>query len=75
MSSKIPDTIAREIIDCRGFPTIEVDIWVDGEFLGRANVPADGSTEKREAVELRDGGERWGGQGTIKAIMVATLGS
>ena len=75
MSSKITDLIAREIIDCRGFPTVEVDIWVDGEFSGRADVPAGRSTGKREAVELRDGGERWGGQGTIKAIMVATLGS
>lgn len=48
---------------------------MDGEFFGRANVPADRSTEKREAVELRDGGERWGGQGTIKTVMVATPGS
>jgi len=68
MSSKITDLKAREIIDCRGFPTVEVDIWVDGEFSGRADVPAGRSTGKREAVELRDGGKRWGGQGTIKAV-------
>jgi enolase len=54
MSSKIPDAIAREIIDCRGFPTIEVDIWVDGEFFGRANVHPDRSTEKRSSKVHRE---------------------
>lgn len=68
MKSTITDVIAREIIDCRGFPTVEVDIWVDGEFSGRADVPSGRSTGKREAVELRDGGDRWGGRGTIKAV-------
>ena len=68
MASKITDLLAREIIDCRGFPTLEVDIWVDGEFSGRADVPSGRSTGKREAVELRDGGKRWGGHGTLKAV-------
>lgn len=68
MIFKISDIRAREIIDCRGFPTVEVDIFVDGELRGRADVPAGRSTGKREAVELRDGGERWGGQGVKGAV-------
>jgi enolase len=68
MTHRVSDIKAREIIDCRGFPTVEVDVWVDGEFSGRADVPAGRSTGKREAVELRDGGKRWGGQGTLKAV-------
>ncbi|HLF82095.1 MAG TPA: phosphopyruvate hydratase [Anaerolineales bacterium] len=68
MPSQISDIRAREIIDCRGFPTVEVDVWVNGELAGRAAVPAGRSTGKREAVELRDGGARWGGMGTQKAV-------
>jgi enolase len=68
MVFKISDIQAREIIDCRGFPTVEVDVWVNDEFCGRADVPAGRSTGKREAVELRDGGKRWGGQGTTVAV-------
>jgi enolase len=68
MPSQISDIRAREIIDCRGFPTVEVDVWVNGELAGRAAVPAGRSTGKREAVELRDGGPRWGGMGTQKAV-------
>jgi enolase len=65
---KITNIHAREIIDCRGFPTVEVDVWINGEFSGRADVPSGRSTGKREATELRDGGKRWGGQGTQKAV-------
>jgi enolase len=68
MSLKISDIKAREIIDCRGFPTVEVDIFVDGELRGRADVPTGRSTGKREALELRDGGVRWGGQGVRDAV-------
>jgi enolase len=68
MEFKITDVKAREIIDCRGFPTVEVDIWINGEMCGRADVPAGRSTGKREAVEVRDGGKRWGGQGVITAV-------
>jgi len=68
MAYTISDVRVREVIDCRGFPTVEVDIWVNGELAGRADVPAGRSTGKREAVELRDGGKRWGGQGTTKAV-------
>jgi len=68
MAFKISDIQAREIIDCRGFPTVEVDVWINDELCGRADVPAGRSTGKREAVELRDGGKRWGGQGTTVAV-------
>jgi enolase len=68
MVKKVTDIKTREIIDCRGFPTVEVDIWVDGEFAARADVPAGRSTGKREAVEIRDGGKRWGGKGTQLAV-------
>jgi enolase len=68
MSNKVTDIKPREIIDCRGFPTVEVDIWVDGEFAARADVPAGRSTGKREAVEVRDGGRRWAGKGTRQAV-------
>ncbi len=65
---KITNFHAREIIDCRGFPTVEVDVWINGEFSGRADVPSGRSTGKREASEQRDGGKRWGGQGTQIAV-------
>jgi enolase len=68
MVCTITDVRAREIIDCRGFPTVEVDVWVDGDLAGRTDVPAGRSTGKREAVEVRDGGRRWGGQGVTKAV-------
>jgi enolase len=62
MSLGITKLFAREIIDCRGFPTVEVDLWVDGEFASRADVPVGRSTGSREAIEVRDGGKRWGGK-------------
>lgn len=68
MTSKITKIVGREIIDCRGFPTVEVDVFVEGVLAGRAAVPAGRSTGLHEAVELRDGGSRWGGKGVQKAI-------
>jgi len=68
MACTITDVRAREVVDCRGFPTVEVDVWVDGDLAGRTDVPAGRSTGKREAVEVRDGGARWGGQGVRKAV-------
>ncbi|MEI6133036.1 MAG: phosphopyruvate hydratase [Bacillota bacterium] len=60
---------AREIIDSRGNPTIEVDVIVEGDFLGRAAVPSGASTGAFEAVELRDGDpKRYGGLGVLKAV-------
>ncbi|GAB4349962.1 MAG: phosphopyruvate hydratase [Immundisolibacter sp.] len=67
--SKIIDLKAREILDSRGFPTVEVDMLTDDGHLGRAAVPSGASTGSREALELRDGdAARYGGKGVTKAI-------
>jgi len=65
---KITNIKAREIIDCRGTPTIEVDMWVDGVLRGRAAVPCGRSVGSYEAFELRDGGSRYNGLGVLKAV-------
>ena len=64
------DTIsAREILDSRGNPTIEADVWLDDGALGRAAVPSGASTGEYEAVELRDGDpDRFGGKGVLHAV-------
>ncbi len=59
---------AREILDSRGQPTLEVEVILAGGVRGRAAVPAGASTGRREAVELRDGGQRYRGRGVQKAI-------
>ena len=59
---------AREILDSRGNPTLEVEVALSGGTTGRAAVPSGASTGKYEAVELRDGGSRFQGQGVLKAI-------
>lgn len=59
---------AREILDSRGQPTIEVEVVLAGGAWGRASVPSGASTGAREAVELRDGGQRYGGRGVQRAI-------
>ena len=59
---------AREILDSRGNPTIEVEVALDDGTLSRAAVPSGASTGAFEAVELRDGGERYGGKGVEKAV-------
>ena len=59
---------AREILDSRGNPTIEAEVLAGDEFLGRAGVPSGASTGKFEAVELRDGGKRYGGLGVRRAV-------
>jgi enolase len=65
----IVDICAREILDSRGNPTVEVDVELESGTLGRAAVPSGASTGKHEAVELRDGDKsRYGGKGVIKAI-------
>lgn len=64
----IEELIAREILDSRGNPTIEVDCLLEGGALGRAAVPSGASTGSREALELRDGGERFGGKGVTRAV-------
>src|SRR5947199_6497989 len=64
----IVDITAREILDSRGNPTVEVDVRLEDGSLGRAAVPSGASTGKHEAVELRDGGTRYGGKGVEKAV-------
>jgi enolase len=59
---------AREILDSRGNPTVEVEVLLDDGSVGRAAVPSGASTGAFEAVEKRDGGERYGGKGVTKAI-------
>ncbi|MCX8015473.1 MAG: phosphopyruvate hydratase, partial [candidate division WOR-3 bacterium] len=67
--SKIKEIIAREILDSRGNPTIEVDCVLDSGVLGRAQVPSGASTGLYEALELRDGDKkRYKGKGVLKAI-------
>jgi enolase len=66
---KITEIFAREILDSRGNPTIEVDCLLDSGALGRASVPSGASTGSREALELRDGDKkRWLGKGVSKAV-------
>ena len=65
---EILDVYAREILDSRGNPTIEAEVLAGDEFLGRAGVPSGASTGKFEAVELRDGGKRYGGLGVRRAV-------
>jgi enolase len=64
----IIDIAAREILDSRGNPTVEVDVRLEDGSFGRAGVPSGASTGTREAVELRDGGKRYGGKGVEKAV-------
>ena len=65
----IVDIVAREILDSRGNPTIEVDVRLESGVVGRAAVPSGASTGAHEAVELRDGDKsRFGGKGVLKAI-------
>jgi enolase len=59
---------AREILDSRGNPTVEVEVTLDDGIIGRAAVPSGASTGAFEAVELRDGGSRYGGKGVHKAV-------
>ncbi len=66
--SEIVDVVAREIIDSRGNPTVEVDVYLESGVIGKAAVPSGASTGKREALELRDGGKRFHGKGVQKAV-------
>ena len=69
MYSNIAQIMAREILDSRGNPTVEVDVVLEDGSFGRAAVPSGASTGAHEAVELRDGDpKRYGGKGTLKAV-------
>ena len=65
---KIKNVIGREILDSRGNPTVEVDVILENGVMGRAAVPSGASTGEREALELRDGGDRYMGKGVLKAV-------
>ncbi|NCB41270.1 MAG: phosphopyruvate hydratase [Clostridia bacterium] len=65
----IEEVYAREVLDSRGNPTVEVEVWLDDNTMGRAIVPSGASTGIHEAVELRDGDKnRYGGKGVEKAV-------
>jgi enolase len=66
--ASIEAVFARQILDSRGNPTIEVEVVLDDGTVGRAGVPSGASTGSFEAVELRDGGSEYGGKGTEKAV-------
>ena len=65
---KIKDIKAREILDSRGNPTVEVDVILENGIMGRAAVPSGASTGVREALELRDKDSRYNGKGVLKAV-------
>ena len=66
---RIEQITAREILDSRGNPTVEVDIRLESGIIGRASVPSGASTGEHEALELRDGDkQRYSGKGTLKAV-------
>src|SRR5262249_48067141 len=66
--SRIADVRARQILDSRGNPTVEVDVLLESGAVGRAAVPSGASTGVHEAVELRDGGDAWNGKGVSTAV-------
>ena len=69
MTTLVEDVIAREVLDSRGNPTIEVEVFLDGGAVGSAIVPSGASTGAHEAVELRDGDrQRYGGKGVLTAV-------
>ncbi len=64
----IQEIVAREVLDSRGNPTVEVDCALEGGAIGTAQVPSGASTGSREALELRDGGTRYQGKGVVTAV-------
>ena len=66
--SYIDEIYARQILDSRGNPTIEVEVTTTDGAFGRAAVPSGASTGIHEAVELRDGGDEWMGKGVTRAV-------
>ncbi len=66
--SRIEEVIGREVLDSRGNPTVEVEVLLESGATGRAIVPSGASTGEHEAVELRDGGQRYLGKGVTKAV-------
>lgn len=68
LNTTIVEVFAREILDSRGNPTVEVEVVLEDGTFGRAAVPSGASTGQYEAVELRDGGDRYLGKGVLDAV-------
>jgi uncharacterized protein YbjQ (UPF0145 family) len=68
MSFEIDFVHGRQVLDSRGNPTVEVEVWLAGGEVGRAMVPSGASTGENEACELRDGGVKWAGKAVTKAV-------
>src|SRR5262252_10134259 len=69
MSAKITKVYARQVLDSRGNPTVEADVYIGADVLGRAAVPSGASTGEHEALELRDGDKsKYLGKGVLKAV-------
>src|SRR3954447_1551573 len=66
--TRIADVRARQILDSRGNPTVEIDVLLESGAVGRAAVPSGASTGVHEAVELRDGGDAYGGKAVTRAV-------
>src|SRR6187397_1951632 len=66
--SSIEHILGREVLASRGNPTVEVEVFLASGAQGRAMVPSGASTGQFEAVELRDGGDRYGGKGVTQAV-------
>ena len=66
--TKIKNIVSRQILDSRGYPTVETDVYLENDVMGRASVPSGASTGKHEACELRDGGKRYYGKSVHKAV-------
>ena len=66
--SSIAFVVARQVLDSRGNPTLEAEVLLESGASGRAIVPSGASTGRHEAVELRDGGDRWAGKGVTTAV-------
>ena len=66
--SSITNVFGREVIDSRGNPTVEAEVWLASGFRGRAQVPSGASTGQFEAIEMRDGDGRFGGKGVRSAV-------
>jgi len=66
--TRIASVHGRQVLDSRGNPTVEVEVLLESGGFGRAIVPSGASTGAHEAVELRDGGDVWGGKGVTRAV-------
>jgi enolase len=67
--TKIVNIVGREILDSRGNPTVEAEVWLDSGVVGVAAVPSGASTGEKEAVELRDGDKhRYAGKGVTQSV-------